>query len=210
VIFDMDGVIVNSEPLHERAWEEVFRKMGFGDSHGIHFPDYYGKTDLALGIDFHARHRPGQSIEETLAWKQDRLIELLRAEEPIFEGLPDLLEKLAGRYPLAIASGSAHPVIDEVLALKQLRRFFSALVSSTEVPRGKPAPDVFLRAAELLGVPPESCVVVEDAATGVEGALAAGMQVIAIANTLPPERLARATRIVRTYEEIERLLLPGS
>lgn len=206
----MDGVIVNSEPLHERAWEEVFRKMGFGDSHGIHFPDYYGKTDLALGIDFHARHRPGQSIEETLAWKQDRLIELLRAEEPIFEGLPDLLEKLAGRYPLAIASGSAHPVIDEVLALKQLRRFFSALVSSTEVPRGKPAPDVFLRAAELLGVPPESCVVVEDAATGVEGALAAGMQVIAIANTLPPDRLARATRIVRTYEEIERLLLPGS
>ena len=208
VIFDMDGVIVDSEPLHERAYREIFREMGYGDAHGIHFPDYYGKTDRALWVDFIARHRPRQSIDELLAWKQKRLIDFLRDEEPLFEKLPDLVEKLAAHYPLAIASGSAHPVIDEVLAIRQLRRFFSVLVSSTDVPHGKPAPDVFLRAAALLEVPPARCVVVEDSIAGVEGALAAGMRVIAIANTVRPDQLVRATRVVRTYEEIERLLLP--
>ena len=204
----MDGVIVDSEPLHERAYREIFREMGYGDAHGIHFPDYYGKTDRALWIDFIARHRPRQSIDELLAWKQKRLIDLLRDEEPVFEELPDLVEKLAARYPLAIASGSAHPVIDEVLAIRQLRRFFSVLVSSTDVPQGKPAPDIFLRAAALLEVPPACCVVVEDSIAGVEGALAAGMRVVAIANTVSPDQLARATKVVRTYEEIEKLLLP--
>jgi HAD superfamily hydrolase (TIGR01509 family) len=208
VIFDMDGVIVDSEPLHERAYREIFREMGYGDAHGIHFPDYYGKTDRALWIDFIARHRPRQSIDELLAWKQKRLIDLLRDEEPVFEELPDLVEKLAARYPLAIASGSAHPVIDEVLAIRQLRRFFSVLVSSTDVPQGKPAPDIFLRAAALLEVPPACCVVVEDSIAGVEGALAAGMRVVAIANTVSPDQLAHATKVVRTYEEIEKLLLP--
>ena len=204
----MDGVIVDSEPLHERAYREIFREMGYGDAHGIHFPDYYGKTDRALWIDFIARHRPRQSIDELLAWKQKRLIDLLRDEEPVFEELPDLVEKLAARYPLAIASGSAHPVIDEVLAIRQLRRFFSVLVSSTDVPQGKPAPDIFLRAAALLEVPPACCVVVEDSIAGVEGALAAGMRVVAIANTVSPDQLAHATKVVRTYEEIEKLLLP--
>ncbi len=208
VIFDMDGVIVDSEPLHKQAYREIFREMGYGDAHGIQFEDYYGKTDRALWLDFIARHHPRQSIDELLAWKQKRLIDLLRVEEPLFEGLPDLVEKLAARYSLAIASGSDHPVIDEVLALRNLRRFFSVLVSSTEVPQGKPAPDVFLRAAALLEVPPAGCVVVEDSIAGVEGALAAGMRVIAIANTVSPDRLARATQVVRTYEEIEKLLLP--
>jgi len=204
----MDGVIVDSEPLHERAYREIFREMGYGDAHGIQFADYYGKTDRALWVDFIARHHPRQSIDELLAWKQKRLINLLRVEEPVFEGLPDLVEKLAARYPLAIASGSAHPVIDEVLAIRQLRRFFSVLVSSTDVPQCKPAPDVFLRTAALLEVPSARCVVVEDSIAGVEGALAAGMRVIAIANTLAPDQLARATKVVRTYEEIEKLLLP--
>jgi HAD superfamily hydrolase (TIGR01549 family) len=209
VIFDMDGVIVDSEPLHERAYREIFREMGYGDTHGIHFPDYYGQTDRALWLDFIARHRPPQSIDELLAMKQKRFIDLLRADEPVFEGLPGLVEKLAVRWPLAIASGSAHPVIDEVLALRDLHRFFTVLVSSTDVPRGKPAPDIFLRAAELLGIVPTACVVVEDSTAGVEGALAAGMQVVAIANTFPPEKLSRATKVVQTYREIAESLLPA-
>jgi HAD superfamily hydrolase (TIGR01509 family) len=209
VIFDMDGVIVDSEPLHERAFREVFHEIGFGDTHGIDFARYYGKSDLLVWMDFVAQHKPPQSIEELLARKQQRLIALLRADQPIFEGLPDVVEKLAARFPLAVASGSPHPVIDEVLALQQLRRFFPVVVSASDVPHGKPAPDIFLRSAELLQVAPECCVVVEDSTAGVDGALAAGMQVIAIANTFAPEHLSRATRIVRTYEEIERLLVPG-
>ena len=91
--------------------------------------------------------------------------------------------------------------------MKQLRRFFSIVVSVQDVARGKPAPDVFLRTAELLAVPSARCCVIEDSAAGVQAARAAGMEVIAITNTLPAERLALANRIVKTYEEIEALLL---
>ncbi len=152
IIFDMDGVIVDSEPLHERAFLEVFAEMGYADDHGIHFPDYYGRSDQAVWRDFIAKHHPPQSFEELLAWKQRRLVELIVAEKPIFEGLPELLEKLAPRYQLGLASGSPHNVIDEVLRLENLRRFFPVVVSVIDVGKSKPAPDVFLRTAELLGV----------------------------------------------------------
>lgn len=207
IIFDMDGVIVDSEPRHERAFREIFDELGYGDRHGMDFAAYYGRSDRAFWLDFIAKHRPRQSIEELLALKQNRLIDILRRDQPLFDGLPDLLERLAPRYTLAVASGSNHPVIEEVLAMKQLGRFFSVVVSVQDVARGKPAPDVFLRAAELLAVPAARCCVVEDSAHGVEAARAAGMEVIAITNTLPSERLAAASHVVETYEEIESLLL---
>jgi HAD superfamily hydrolase (TIGR01509 family) len=207
IIFDMDGVIVDSEPLHERAFREVFAEMGYGDTHGINFADYYGRSDKALWLDFIAKHHPPQPFEELLAWKQRRLVELVVAEKPIFEGLPELVEKLAPRYKLGVASGSPHAVIDEVLRLENLRRFFPVVVSVTDMGKGKPAPDVFLRTAELLGVAPTDCCVIEDAAVGIEAALAAGMDVIAITNTLPAEKLLRASRVVKHYSEIEALLL---
>jgi HAD superfamily hydrolase (TIGR01509 family) len=207
IIFDMDGVIVDSEPRHERAFREVFDEMGYGDSHGMDFPAYYGRSDRALWLDFISKHQPPWSLEELTEWKQRRFLEIIRHERPIFLGLPELLEKLALRYKLAVASGSFHPVIDEVLAMRGLRRFFPIVVSVQDVPRGKPAPDVFLRAANLLGVSANACCVVEDSAAGVEAALAAGMAVIAITNSLAAEKLARATRVVANYDQIERWLL---
>jgi HAD superfamily hydrolase (TIGR01509 family) len=211
IIFDMDGVIVDSEPRHERAFQEIFQELGYADRHGMDFAAYYGRSDRAFWLDFIAKHSPPQSLDELLYLKQNRLIDILRREQPLFEGLPDLLAQLAPRYPLAVASGSNHPVIDEVLAMKQLRRFFSVVVSVQDVERSKPAPDVFLRTAKLLAVPPAQCCVIEDSAAGVQSARSAGMEVIAITNTLPAERLAHASHIVKTYEEIETLLLqPGA
>jgi HAD superfamily hydrolase (TIGR01509 family) len=206
VIFDMDGVIVDSEPLHERAFLEVFRQMGCGDSHGMDFAAYYGRSDRALWLDFVAKHHPPQSLEELIAWKQRQFLELLRREQPVPDGVERLLGELAPRYALAVASGSVHAVIDEVLAMRDLRRFFRVVVSVQDVASGKPAPDVFLRTAELLAISPRDCCVIEDSAAGVEAALAAGMGIIAITNTLPAEKLAQATHVVSQYEDIERLL----
>ncbi len=210
VIFDMDGVIVDSEPWHEHAFREVFHELGYGDRHGIDFRSYIGRSDRALWEDFIAKHRPPQPLDQLLALKQNRLIDLLRREQPIFEGLPDLIAKLARYYPLAVASGSNHPVIDEVLTMKQLRRFFSAVASTQDVGKTKPAPDVFLHAAKLLAVLPDRCCVIEDSAAGITAARAAGMTVIAITNSLPREQLAHAPHIVDTYEEVEALLLPAA
>ena len=207
IIFDMDGVIVDSEPCHEQAFHEVVREIGYGEKLGLRFADYIGRSDQVLWTDFVARHNPSQTVEELLVMKRGRVVEAIRRDQPLFDGLPELVEKLAARYALALASGSERPVVEEVLRLKGLGRFFSAVVSDSEVARGKPAPDIFLRAAELLKVAPQSCCVVEDSKPGVAAGLAAGMQVIAITNTHPTEDLRQATHVVRTYEEIERLLL---
>ncbi len=208
IIFDMDGVVVDSEPLHERAFREVFEEIGYGASHGVDFPAYYGKSDLVVWRDFIGRHHPPQPIEELLAKKEAKLTALLRREEPIFSGVPELLDKASARYPLALASGSRHPTINAVLAMRNLRRFFPVVVSSEDVAQGKPAPDIFLRTAELLGISAHACCVIEDSAAGVDAALAAGMTVIGITNSLPADKLARATRVVKTYKEIEQLLFP--
>ena len=203
----MDGVIVDSEPRHERAFREVFQEMGYGFTHGIDFPLYYGRSDHALWLDFIEKHKPGQTLEELSEWKQQRFLKIIREEQPIFENLPELVQRLSLIYKLALASGSYHPVIDVILSMKDLKRYFPVVVSVQDVAHGKPAPDVFLRAAELLKVAPNDCCVIEDSAAGVEAALSAGMTVIAITNSLPKEKLARASHVVSTYREIDQLLL---
>jgi HAD superfamily hydrolase (TIGR01509 family) len=207
IIFDMDGVVVDSEPRHEQAFREVFNEMGLGETHGIDFTQYLGRSDRALWLDFIALHKPEHTLEHLTEWKQRRFLEIIQAEQPIFEDLPDLVRRLGARYRLGLASGSLHPVIDAVLAMKNLRQHFGAIVSVQDVPRGKPEPDIFLRAAELLQTPAHQCCVIEDSAAGVEAGLAAGMRVIAITNSLQAARLARAHHVVSTYREIDELLL---
>ncbi len=198
---------MDSEPRHERAFLEVARELGYGADPGLRFADYIGRADNELWVDFVAKHKPAQSVAELMALKRRRVVEILRREQPLFDGLPALVEKLAGRYSLALASGSERAVVEEVLKLGGLGKFFSAVVSGSDVPRGKPAPDVFLRAAELLGLAPADCCVIEDSKPGVAAGLAAGMTVIAITNTHPADELRQATHVVADYAEIERLLL---
>jgi HAD superfamily hydrolase (TIGR01509 family) len=208
IIFDMDGVIIDSEPLHELAYVELFNELGYGQNHGINFDDYLGRTDKALIEDFITRHKPATlTVEKLSDLKRDRFLRIMRRQEPIFEDLPQLVERLAKKYRLAVASGSLHPVIDAVLALKNLRQHFEVTVSSSDVPHGKPAPDIFLQTAKLLGLQPSECCVIEDSGPGVCAANAAGMAVIAITNSLPREKLCQATWVVDDYEEIDEMLL---
>ena len=210
VIFDMDGVIVDSEPRHERAFLETVTALGYGETHGLRFADYVGRSDHELWTDFINKHQPAHAMNDLLALKRARMAEIIRREQPLFDGLAELVEKLAAKCPLALASGSERLIVDEVLKLRGLGRHFSATVSSSEIPRGrgKPLPDIFLKAAALLGVEPAVCWVIEDSKPGIEAGLAAGMKVIAIANTHPATELSSATRVVTSYAEIEQILLP--
>jgi len=209
VIFDMDGVIIDSEPRHEQAFLEVMRKIGYGDNHGLQFADYVGRSDQELWVDFIKKNQPPQTLEELLAMKRERVVEILRRERPVFPGLPELVHQLTRHYRLALASGSERVIVDEVLSLTKLRSFFSAVVTASDVERGKPAPDIFLRAAELIGTAPEACWVIEDSKPGVAAGLAAGMCVVAITNTHSAEELAHAHYVVGEYEEIGQVLLAG-
>ena len=192
VIFDMDGVIVDSEPYHDQSFLEVWKEMGYGDCHGMHFPDFYGRSDRVLWETFIEKHHPPQPIEELLGLREERLVQLLRDKQPIFNGVPELVQRLANRFPLAVGSGSAHRIIDEVLAMRDLRRYFCCTASSEDVANSKPEPDVFLLAAERLNVKPASCCVIEDTVAGVIAGKAAGMTVMGITNSFKSEVLGQA------------------
>ena len=210
VIFDMDGVIVDSEPRHERAFLQVVQEIGYEGRHGLRFADYIGRSDRQLWEDFVAKHSPPQSLEELLARKRRATVSILRAEQPFFDGVLELIRELHERYPLALASGSERAVVDAVLELRNLRRLFRAVVTGSDVEHGKPAPDIFLKTAGLLEVEPRGCWVIEDSKPGVAAALAAGMRVIAITNSHPAGELSDATHVVQTFSEIHRLLVdPG-
>jgi len=128
VIFDMDGVIVDSEPRHERAFLEIVRGIGYGDRLGLRFAAYVGRSDQELWVDFVAKHKPPQTLGELLARKRQRVVEIIRREQPLFKEAPGLVRKAASRYALALASGSERAVVEEVLRLDGLGRFFSVVV----------------------------------------------------------------------------------
>lgn len=209
IIFDMDGVIVDSEPLHEQAFLETFQALGYAETHGIRFADFLGRSDRAVWEAFIEKHRPMQSFDELTDLKESRLVGMLQQKKPIFAPVPGLVQRLSTRYPLAVASGSVHRVISAVLEIGQLRHLFGAVVSAQDVAKGKPSPDIFFRAAQLLNVRPEECCVIEDTVAGVTAGRAAGMHVIAITNTYPANELRQAHQVVDSYDTIAQFLLPG-
>ena len=201
----MDGVIVDSEPLHEQSFLEVWDELGYGENHGIYFPDFYGRSDRVVWEAFIEKHNPKPAIEDLIGLREERLIRMLREQEPLFDGVTDLIQRLAKRYPLGLASGSIHRVIDEVLAMQNLRSYFKVVTSSEDVSKPKPSPEIFLLSAKRLGVPPEQCCVIEDTVNGIKAAKAAEMTVIAIPNTFDSSTLmaAGADLICDDYSQIE-------
>lgn len=206
VIFDMDGVIVDSEPRHERAFHAVVDQIGYTGRHQLRFANYVGRTDRVLWEDFVAAHQPPQTIDELLEMKRRKAVEILRADKPLFPGMRELIRDLAGRVPLGLASGSERVIVNEVLRLGDLQAFFRCTVTGSDVRNGKPAPDIFLRTADELGVAAADCVVVEDSRPGVAAGMAAGMAVIAITNTHPAEELGEATLVVQSVDDIRSAL----
>ena len=200
----MDGVIVDSEPLHEQSFLEVWDELGYGENHGIHFPDFYGRSDRVVWEAFIEKHNPTPAIEELIGLREERLIRMLREQEPLFDGVTDLIQRLAKRYPLGLASGSIHRVIDEVLAMQNLRSYFKDITSSEDVSVPKPSPEIFLLSAKRLGVPPEKCCVIEDTVNGIKAAKAAGMTAVAITNTFDASSLfdAGAGTVCSNYSAI--------
>jgi len=143
--------------------------------------------------------------EEISAEVVRRLERIYREDLPLIDGVAEAVERLAARWPLAVASSSNRPIIDLVLELSGLARFFSVTVSSEEVPRGKPAPDVYLEAAKRLGVDPGNCAAIEDSHNGILSGKAAGMRVIAIPNRRyppNPEAVAEADAVLASINEL--------
>ena len=179
VVFDMDGVIVDSEPV----WERVRREFVAG--HGGHWPAdaqhrlmgmSTAEWSAYMASDFGLDVTPAEVAEQVVAG----LAKAYASRLPLLPGAVDAVRGLAVRWPLAVASSSPASLITVVLDAADLRSAFAATVSSEEVARGKPAPDVYLEATARLGVRPEACAAVEDSSNGLRAAAAAGLAVIAV------------------------------
>ena len=180
LIFDLDGVIVNSMPVHERAWRQYLASVGI-DASDIP-ARMHGRRNDEIVRDYVGDKVDGHTVAAHGAAKERLYRDLLRADlhQLLVPGIEEWLEHISGA-PLALASNAERANIDFVLdGVSGLRRHFDVIVDGSQVARPKPAPDVYLRAAELLNIPPHNCVVFEDSPVGVAAARAAGMRVVGI------------------------------
>jgi HAD superfamily hydrolase (TIGR01509 family) len=185
VVFDLDGVIVDSEHVWDAARESLVRERG-GRWHEHAQNDMMGMSSTEWSRYMHDVIGLEDPPEEISAEVLRRLETAYREELPLIDGAPEAIARLAQRWPLAVASSSNRPIIDLVLELGGLDRHFKATVSSEEVRHGKPSPDVYLEAVRRLGVDPERAAAVEDSHNGILAAKVAGMRVIAIPNRRYP------------------------
>jgi HAD superfamily hydrolase (TIGR01509 family) len=204
VVFDLDGVLVDSEHVWDAARKELAAQEGWPWPEPAS-RDMMGMSSLEWSRYMHDVVGLPEPPEEISAKVVRRLEEIYRQELPLIDGAVEAVERLAGRWPLGLASSSNRELIDLVLQLSGLARYFLATVSSEEVPRGKPAPDVYLAAARRLGVSPPRCAAIEDSENGIRSAKAAGMRVLAIPNRVYPpaeDALALADKVLTSIKEL--------
>ena len=205
VIFDFDGVLADTEQLHLRAFQQTFGAHGWTLDDRSYAERYLGYDDRATIAAFLRDHElpvnPG-AIAALLREKAAAFDVLRSSGSVLYPSAAACVERLAARFPLAIASGSLRTEIVDILNGARLVSAFRAIVSAEDVSRSKPAPDPYLRAAQLLDVDAASCVVIEDSAFGLIAARTAGMKTIAVTTTSRVEALAGANRIIRSLDEL--------
>jgi HAD superfamily hydrolase (TIGR01509 family) len=205
VVFDLDGVILDTEELWDEARKLIVEKRG-GRWREDAQRAMMGMSSREWSRYMHEELGVPDPPEQISAEVVRRLEDLYRERLPLIPGALDAVRRIARRWPLAIASSSNRPLIDLFLELTKTADLFRATVSSEEVERGKPAPDVYLEAARRLGVDPATCAAVEDSENGIRSAAAAGMKVIAIPNPVfPPsdEALSLAAVVLASLDELE-------
>jgi beta-phosphoglucomutase len=211
VIFDFDGVIANSEPLHFAAFRDVLEQEGVAFTERQYYASYLGYDDVgvfrAVADDRHVRWST-DAIAVLVARKAVRLERLERERSVLFPGAEAAIERLAAVYPLAIASGALHVEILRVLNGAGLTRHFRAVVAAEDTAAGKPAPDPYLRAITLLsaamGEPltAAECLAIEDTRWGLESARAAGLRTIALTHTYDEGSLGKADLVITSLEAL--------
>ena len=205
VVFDLDGVIIDSEELWDEVRENLANQRGGrwseqaqADMMGMSSTEWSRYMHEVVGLP----EPPDEINREVVRGMLDRYSERL----PLIDGAVGAVTRLAARWPLGLASSSNRELIDRVLELAGLTPYFKVTVSSEEVENGKPAPDVYLEAARRLGVEPQLAVAIEDSANGIRSAHAARMHVVAIPNRAfppPPDVLASAAVVLDSIKELD-------
>jgi len=211
VIFDFNGIIVDDEPIHFELFRKVFAEEGIDLSKDAYYERYLGYDDrgaFSYGYQEHQRPLSHDKLVELIDRKALYYQEAIRNHVAIFPGVKALVADLANNLPLAVASGALRHEIETILTTAGLIDHFTAIVSAEDVERGKPEPDIFLKALAALNaqsadnIQARQCVVIEDSKEGVKGARRAGMKCLAVTNSHPAELLGEADTIVTSLEEV--------
>jgi beta-phosphoglucomutase len=206
VIFDLDGLLADTEPLHCRAYQEALQSKGATLTE-TEYVEHWVRHGKGI-VDWIADHGLNLDAHELRALKSKRYLELLASSLHPMDGALELLEKLSGRKTLALASSSYRDAVDGVLQGLHLAGYFKVIVSGLDVAKVKPAPDIFLAAAHQAGAAPSECVVLEDAEKGVLAASRAGMRCIAVPNAYTSHHdFSKATRVCSSLTDVTLQLL---
>jgi HAD superfamily hydrolase (TIGR01509 family) len=210
VVFDLDGVLIDSEQVWDDVREALARERG-GHWHEGAQRDMMGMSSPEWSRYMHERIGLRESPEEINRLVVERMIERYAAGPPWLPGAVETVRRLAADFVLGLASSSNRELIDRVLEAGGITECFRATVSSEEVAAGKPAPDVYLEVARRLGIDPVACTAVEDSHNGIRSAKAAGMRCVAIPNAhFPPgDAVAEADAVVGSLQELTAEVLEG-
>ena len=211
IVFDFDGVIANSEPLHFRAFRDILAKSNVELTERDYYGRYLGFDDFGvfttIGDDCGQEWSP-RDVADFVADKALRLEELERDVSVLFPGAADAIRRAAAAVPIAIASGALGPEIRRILNKAGLTRYFSAIVSAEDTALGKPAPDPYERAVTLLratipGLQPSECVAIEDSRWGLESARAAGLHTVGVTNSYEAAELTLADLVIGSLIDLD-------
>jgi HAD superfamily hydrolase (TIGR01509 family) len=212
IVFDFDGVIVNSEPLHFRAFQDVLAREGvafdrsdyYGRYLGYHDADVFARVATDRGLTW-----DGDRIAALSCLKAERLEQLERGASVLFAGAEDAIRRAASEVPIAIASGALRSEILRVLDSAGLTSLFGAIVAARDGVAGKPAPDSYLRALVLLAATagrilnPRECVAIEDSRLGLAAAQAAGLRTIAVTTSYAATELPAADLLIAGIDALD-------
>lgn len=204
IVFDFDGVLADSEPLHLLAYQDVLSSLGITFTRDEYYAQYLGFDDAgvfrALG-EAHAWGLDESKVAGLIAEKGRVFDALVETTDVLYPGAPQCIEALAAHYPLGIASGALRPEIEAVLRRARLEHHFRFVVASGDTPESKPAPDPYILATTLHGLPPRACLAIEDSHWGIASAKAAGLPCVGITTTYPRPHLTLADRVIDSLAE---------
>jgi beta-phosphoglucomutase len=202
VIFDLDGVLVDTGWAHKRSWYDLAKKEGFSMTDEF-FYSTFGMQNYQIIPMLLGRDATFEEIDRLSDWKEQRYSDIIKEKLAPAEGAKSLLTDLKKEgFYLAVGSSAPRANLELVLDCTDLRNYFDAYVTGQDVTKGKPAPDTFLKAAEKLSLNANRCVVVEDAVQGIEAGRAAGMAVVAVTTTRSRKDLTGADIIVDSLTQL--------
>lgn len=214
IIFDFDGVVADNEPIHFAMFRQVLAEIGLPLTEAEYYAKYLGCDDkgcFAAVLTEHGRPVTQATVQDLVARKAQAYLAYIRNHLVIFPGVTEFVREAAARYPLAIASGALRHEIEFILEQAGLRKEFAHITSAEDVRHGKPDPEGYrhalaalnaLRPAQEPAIQPDDCLVIEDSLPGIEAAHAAGMKVLAVANTHDAKELQEAEVVTSSLADV--------